>query len=796
LRLLKRPIRASGAAVLGLAAMAATGAFASAHAATASAPAATPRLATLSNSLPATTDPQTGSFTAASMSVEVALAPRNAAGLAWELRAVYTPGSPLYHRFLSRGQFDRMYAPASAERASVTAYLTSAGLKAESTTAPFLIRVTGSSAKITADFHTRLSTYTDPEGIRYYSNSGALSVPATIAGGIQGVVGMTNTVREHSMIVRPLAKPAVRAAAGAASSASCEAGYPTAADFFAYVNNGTGFGTGYGGGPGCSGLTPSQTNSIYGAPAPSPRTQGAGVTAAVFELSAYQAPDIDTWANTFYGPRYGPKLTSINVDGGPLAPVCPAGDSCPAQYNGYAGDTEVDADIETTLAVAKDANVIVYNAPNDYTGQTELDEYTTIANQDVASTVSSSWGVCENDVTAGMAQAENTVFEQMALQGQSVFNSAGDTGAFGCIRSDGTSIADQQDPASQPWVTSVGGTSLEGDNPGTNPDPGSPAKGTETVWNVGNLCSAQGAAADNDQLGGIFWCTNTGAGGGGSSQYWGRPFYQRGPGVNNANTTYANGTTTCTLARTGTPCREVPDISANADEYTGYAEYCTGGAGTPYSACAAYSGWFGIGGTSLSTPLWAAVIADRDGFQRHRTGNINPLVYSWLRTDPGKYLTDITGAGALQQAATNNGVYPTTPAMTRRPAPARRRWPRSSPADPADPPDPAGSAGTGGNRAGSAADGRRVSGRRDRRPGAALRGRGLRRHERARTVHRRRAHGRSRSRHDAVRPGRRRPPLPRHHRGHGAAGVLRPRLHRARLKSPAHQAAAGRGVSR
>ncbi len=597
------------------------------------------------------------------MSVEVALAPRNKANLASELRAVYTRGSRLYHRFLSTGQFDRLYAPSGAERASVAAYLGGAGLKVASTSSPFLIRVTGSSAKITAAFHTRLSTYVDGNGVRYFSNSRVLRVPASIAGGIQGVVGLTDTVRAHSMIVRPWhhTAKAGRTAARAASTASCESGYPTAAEFFSAVNDGAGFGDGYGGGPGCSGLTPSQTNSIYGAPGAGPRTQGARISAAVFELSAYQQSDIGTWASTFYGARYTPKLTDITIDGGPLAPVCPAGDTCPAQYNGYANDVEVDADIEMTLAVAKDASVLVYNAPNDYSGQTELDEYSAIANQDIASTVSSSWGVCENDITAGYAQAENTIFEQMALQGQSVFNSAGDTGAFGCIRSDGTTIVDQADPASQPWVTSVGGTSLEGDNPGTSPDPRYPAKGTETVWNVDSLCSGQGPAEDNDQQAGAFWCAETGAAGGGSSQYWGRPWYQSGPGVNNARTAYANGSTGCALASAGTPCREVPDVSANADEYTGYAEYCTGGASTPHSECAASSGWFGIGGTSLSTPLWAAVIADRDGFMRHRTGNINPLVYSWLRTDPREYLNDITGLGKLQRAASDNGVYPTTP---------------------------------------------------------------------------------------------------------------------------------------
>ena len=178
------------------------------------------------------------------------------------------------------------------------------------------------------------------------------------------------------------------------------------------------------------------------------------------------------------------------------------------------------ADIENTLAVAKDSHVIVYNAPNDETGQTELDEYTTIANQDTADTVSSSWGLCENDVTAGYVQAENTIFEQMASQGQSMFGASGDTGAFGCIRSDGTTIVNVNDPSSQPWVTSVGGTSLQSDNPGTNPNPGPPATGTETVWNVRNLCSEQGKNPGNDNQGGYFWCRATGAAGGGSSQYW------------------------------------------------------------------------------------------------------------------------------------------------------------------------------------------------------------------------------------------------------------------------------------
>jgi hypothetical protein len=272
--------------------------------------------------------------------------------------------------------------------------------------------------------------------------------------------------------------------------------------------------------------------------------------------------------------------------------VCPAGDSCSANFNGFAGDIEVDADIEMQLAIAPDVkNLIVYNAPNDQTGQTSLDEWTAIANADQAESVSSSWAVCENDVTSGYVQAENTVFEQMAMQGQSTFGAEGDTGAFSCIRSDGTTITNVLDPPSQPFVTSVGGTSLESANPGENEHPAYPS-GVESAWNTGALCSNAAPAAANDNHGGFFWCAFTGAGGGGSSQWWGRPFYQHGPGVNNPNTTTGNGTTQCALAKQGMPCREDPDVSANADEFTPYAEFCTANAVMAVTGLAIIAIWW------------------------------------------------------------------------------------------------------------------------------------------------------------------------------------------------------------
>jgi len=601
-----------------------------------------------------TTDTDTGAFTSSHMSVAIVLAPRNGAQLSSLLTDLYNANSPNYQRWLAPGEFLSRFAPTSAQIAAVTSYLRESGLDVEQSSSPFVIRVSGPSSMMETTFHTALHNYRNRRGVSYYSNASEIQMPEALAPGVLAVVGLSNTVRPKSQIRRPANHSSMPPVP------SCEAPYPTTAQLFDAVDNGVGFPFGYGGSPGCNGLTPDQDNALYGAPNFGPAAKGAGVNLAVFELSAYQHSDIDAWTEQFYGPKYKAPLEDITVDGGPLAPVCPTGDQCPASFNGYAGDIEVDADIEIQLAVAPDVRrLLVYNAPNDFTGQTELDEYTRIANDDIADVVSSSWSVCENDAGAGYVQAENLIFEQMALQGQSMFGAAGDTGAFECLRSDGTTVVNVLDPPSQPWVTSVGGTSFGSFNPDANSDPNYPT-GQETVWNVDNLCNT---SASEGGVPGLLWCELTGAGGGGNSQYWGRPLYQNGPGITNPSTAYGNGTTQCALAAVGKPCREVPDISANADEYTPYAEFCTGSAATPNSQCTfsagqTPAGWFGIGGTSLSSPLWSAIVADHDSFWRSRMGNANPLLYLLYDFDAPGYFHDITG---IHQTTNNNGLFPVAP---------------------------------------------------------------------------------------------------------------------------------------
>ena len=597
----------------------------------------------LSGSVPDTSASRlVGHHASGQMIVSLVLRPSGGAAMDRFLSSVYDPTSPLYHRWLARGEFVRRFAPAASDVAAARRFLSGAGLRPTTSPTAFIVRGIGSTARVEAAFNTRIDDYRSVNGTAFYVNDSAVHVPAALASSVLAVGGLTNTVRLHPRYVT------TRDSALAAGKA-----VPS-----------------YGGGPGGSGLTPSQVSSLYHA---GPAYQlgdsgkGKGATLAVFELSGFTGKDIPLYEHQFFGPSENVPVTPVRVDGGPLSPVCPAGDSCgpfgPAPCaNGcnsadYSGDIEVEADIETQIALApKIDQVYVYNAPNDETGVTSVDEYFKIANDDLADSISTSWGLCEKDEGLAGAEAEYVAFAQMAAQGQSMFDAAGDEGAYDCLLSSGTRALAIDDPTSQPFVTSVGGTSFGTFDPGTNPHPAYPGH-PETVWNPLNKCSGTTE--------GIQGCIDFGASGGGVSRFWPRPAYQHGPGVNSSLSRHAPF---CSQASSGQFCREAPDVSANADQYTPYTEYCTGArttTGAGASTCGSFSssqpapGWFGIGGTSLSSPVWSAIIALSDSIHGARFGTANRGLYTLFRSADA-YRHDFHDITGINQTETGNGFYPTT----------------------------------------------------------------------------------------------------------------------------------------
>ncbi len=174
------------------------------------------------------------------------------------------------------------------------------------------------------------------------------------------------------------------------------------------------------------------------------------------------------------------------------------------------------------------------------------------------------------------------------------------------------------DPASQPYVTAVGGTSFGHLTPTIGPPP------SESVWNDQQYYSE-------------------GAGGGGISKSFTMPAYQQPLGT-------VSGSSGTPCANAGGDCREVPDVSADADPSTGY---------IVYDSVAGFGGWGALGGTSGAAPLWAAVLAvaaSADG-NTAGYGALNPALYLLAQESPGTYFNDVT-SGNNDYNATNGGSFP------------------------------------------------------------------------------------------------------------------------------------------
>lgn len=283
------------------------------------------------------------------LTISIALHPNNEAQMNELLANLYDPSSAQYQHWLATGEFNAHFAPTAAQIAQVQSFLTQSGLQIVSSPTPFLVRATGTTAQIEVAFHTKLDNYQAANGKSFFQNNTAVWVPASLASTILAVTGLPNTVTEHPHYV-----------------------------LSNQTKNGVGYaGPQYGAAPGDSGLTPSQLTSLYdgnGIQQPGNRGKGAGATLAVFELSGYTPADIATFEHQFFGPSENVQLVDVNVDGGPLTPVCPTGDVC-TPPNFFAADVEVEADIETQIALApKISKLLVYNAPNDVTGQANLEQ--------------------------------------------------------------------------------------------------------------------------------------------------------------------------------------------------------------------------------------------------------------------------------------------------------------------------------------------------------------------------------------------------------------------------------------
>jgi hypothetical protein len=510
----------------------------------------------------------------------VVLKPRDGQALAKFIGEVTDKQSPAFGHYLAPGAFASRFGPTAASISAVESSLRAEGLRVSSVSDDhLLIGFSGSATQAENAFHTGLETYKLASGQVTREATSAAALPAAVAGSVAGVLGLSDLVREHPAdVVRAPAAAKRRAAAakGAAfahpsgSAKPCKDASADAVEF--------------------GGLTDDQIANAYGAVGLyGDGDLGAGQSVGIYELEQFAPSDIQHFDQCYFGPKQAKsmvqRLKAIPVDGGQ-----PAG----------TGEVEADLDIEDVSAMAPGANIDVYEAPNNATGA--IDEWAEIVGADRERVITTSWGDCEQEVQLGepgIQQAENFLFQQAAAQGQTVFSAAGDTGSDDCNAfrppepAAGQNPLSVDDPGSQPYVVSAGGTTIT--DAATVP-------AQEHVWNDG---------------------AEWGGGGGGISMSWAMPSWQldsKVPGIvlpGSPEYTNAAGVeqkfgypqSFCQSflpgASSSTPCRTVPDVSAQADEFTG--------AVTIYSKLfksEVPDGWITIGGTSSAAPIWAAMLTE------------------------------------------------------------------------------------------------------------------------------------------------------------------------------------------
>ena len=522
---------------------------------------------------PALSAPETGA---------VSLQPRDPAALAKFISEVTNKHSSLFHHYLAPGAFGSVFGPTQATISAVKDFLAASDLRVTGVAKDgMLINFAGTAGSVEHAFDTGLATYKLADGSQGLATTSAIRLPATVAGSVAAVIGLDNLV--HAQPAGLIRQPATNAGTEPqvkTATFSHPAGSPNACP--SAQQAATEFG----------GLTDDQIANAYGAFGLYGNNDfGQGQTIAVYELEPFQRSDINTFDTCYFGATaanlMNNRLNVVPVDGGQ-----PAGP----------GSGEAVLDVQDVSAIAPQANINVYEAPNTSFGG--IDEYSAIVNQDTAQVVTSSWGLCEQAVQLGepgIQQTENFLFQQAAAQGQSVFAAAGDTGSDDCnafrapVPPPGQNPLSVDDPGSQPYVVSVGGTTIY--DAATQP-------AGEKVWNDG---------------------AEWGAGGGGISMTWTMPTWQQSslvPGMAQVmpnGTDYTNADSVesqfgfapnfCdanpTIAPAAIPCRTVPDVSAQANEFTG--------AVTIYSSMfvspSTPTGWITIGGTSSATPIWASSLA-------------------------------------------------------------------------------------------------------------------------------------------------------------------------------------------
>ncbi len=355
--------------------------------------------------------------------LDVELAPRDPAGLATFVNAVSDPKSVQYKHYLAKGQFAPVFGPSQATIDSVTGALRAEGLSAGAPSPDGLtIPVTTTFAKASAAFGTAFTNYHLRDGRTAFANDTAPSLPGSVVGAVQGIVGLDSLVQAKPEYSAPHAKPTTshgvgsnRPAVKSNSATPQMCGAPS--DYWAQQTPPLFDTTGYWESGSLSQPQAYNTAPLYNKYGDT----GQNVTVGLFELENYDSTDLVNYEQCF---GLNVPVYNVTVDGGPA--------KAPDPLNGVGLESNLDMDV--VAGMAPGATVLVYQGP-DHTSASPnnvLDVYQRMETDDSAQVLSTSWGQCSDGLSPAFIAAEGNVFAAAAAQGQSVLSASGDEGSTDC----------------------------------------------------------------------------------------------------------------------------------------------------------------------------------------------------------------------------------------------------------------------------------------------------------------------------------------------------------------------------
>jgi kumamolisin len=509
------------------------------------------------------------------------------------------PYSPLFHNFLSLREFTAAFSPSPSDIATITKYLQGFNIAVTDVYADRLvIKATGTADAFDQAFSVDMHDYTRGHK-RFHRPRHAPRIPLLLKDLLVAVSGLSNESLFHPMhrnaaaAQTPLRVPSPKLPpAGAVAT-----GVP--GDF-----------------------TVGDTANLYNInPLYKAHIDGRGRTVGIATLANFIPADAFTYWSLIGLNVNQNRITQVHVDGG-------------GELSADAGSGETSLDVEQSGGLAPAAKIIVYDAPNTDAGFIDL--FYKAASDNLVDSLSVSWGLAEPYYYEAVSGTDRTpqflafhqAFLEAAAQGISLFAASGDSGAYDAndaFNDPVFNVLSVDFPSADPAITAGGGTTtpiILTAGPGT-PDLVVP---TEQVWGwdyiQDYLVAVFGPDFENSQF--------PGGGGGGVSIFWPRPAYQSGTnGIRRTepgqSVIFDDGSGSGPQDLLDLPARfagrNLPDVSLNADPFSGYLLYSTSDGGL----------LDGFGGTSFVAPQLNGISALLEQAVGGRIGLWNPMLYRYKK---------------------------------------------------------------------------------------------------------------------------------------------------------------------